>query len=76
MSKDGLEVDTAKDPCTTHYNRGVRSFLGHAGFYKRFIKDFSKIVRPLCKLLEKDAVFIVDEACNTPKYTLFIFKHN
>ena len=45
--------------------RGVRSFLGHAGFYRRFIKDFSKIAKPLCKLLEKDAIFSFDEACMT-----------
>ena len=37
--------------------------MGHAGFYRRFIKDFSKISRPLCKLLEKDAKFEFDEAC-------------
>ena len=35
--------------------KGIRSFLGHAGFYRRFIKDFLKISKPLCKLLEKDA---------------------
>ena len=34
--------------------KGIRSFLGHAGFYRRFITDFSKIARPLCRLLEKD----------------------
>ena len=38
---------------------GVRSFLGHAGFYRRFIKDFSKISHPLCKLLENEC----DESC-------------
>ena len=43
--------------------KGIRSFLGHAGFYKRFIKYFSKIARPLCRLLEKDANFEFDEAC-------------
>ena len=37
--------------------------MGHARFYRRFIKDFSKISRPLCKLLEKDAKFEFDEAC-------------
>ena len=45
--------------------RGVHSFLGHADFYRRFIKDFSKIAKPLCKLLEKDAIFSFDEACIT-----------
>ena len=41
----------------------MRSFLGHAGFYLRFIKDFSKIAHPLCKLLEKDCKFCFDEFC-------------
>ena len=43
--------------------KGIKSFLGHAGFYKRFIKDFSKIARPLYRLLEKDDKFEFDEAC-------------
>ena len=43
--------------------KNIRSFLGHAGFYRRFIKDFSKIAKPLCKLLAKDAVFKFDDAC-------------
>ncbi|KAJ9538638.1 LOW QUALITY PROTEIN: hypothetical protein OSB04_031371 [Centaurea solstitialis] len=68
ISKDGLEVDKAKIdtisklPPPTNI-KGVRSFLGHAGFYRRFIQDFSKISRPLTKLLEKDAPFIFDEKC-------------
>jgi hypothetical protein len=33
------------------YIKGIQSFLGHAGFYKRFIKNFSKISRPLTNLL-------------------------
>ena len=68
VSKDGLEVDTAKVstietlvPLTIV--TGVRSFLGHAGFYRRFIKGFYKIMRPLRKLLEKDVVFSFNEAC-------------
>ena len=68
-----LEVDQAKvsvietliPPNTV---KGIRSFLEHAGFYRRFIKDFSKISRPLCKLLEKDAKFEFDDSC------LFAFK--
>ena len=42
--------------------KGERSFLGHAGFYRRFIKDFSKIAHPLCKLLEKECKFYFDES--------------
>ena len=67
ISAAGLEVDQAKVvviktlmPPTTL--KGIRSFLGHAGFYRRFIKDFSKISRPLCRLLEKDAKFDFDES--------------
>ncbi|GJY60552.1 reverse transcriptase domain-containing protein [Tanacetum coccineum] len=62
VSSAGLEVDKAKIdvisklPPPTNV-KGVRSFLGHAGFYRRFIKDFSKIVRPLTKLLEKDTPY-------------------
>ncbi|MCI26715.1 hypothetical protein A2U01_0047912, partial [Trifolium medium] len=43
--------------------KGVRSFLGHAGFYRRFIKDFSKITKPLCKLLQHDTPFEFSEEC-------------
>ena len=67
ISAAGLEVDQAKVsiiktllPPTTI--KGIRSFLGHAGFYRRFIRDFSKIERPLCRLLEKDAKFNFDES--------------
>ena len=64
----GLEVDQSKVsivktlvPTTTV--KGIRSFLGHAGFYRRFIKDFSKIARPLCRLLEKETKFNFDDSC-------------
>ena len=68
ISTAGLEVDQAKISLTRTQRppttvKGIRSFLGHVGFYRRFIKDFSKIARPLCKLLEKDAKFEFDEAC-------------
>ncbi|XP_050238371.1 uncharacterized protein LOC126687861 [Mercurialis annua] len=43
--------------------KGVRAFLGHAGFYRRFIKDFSSIARPLTRLLVKDAPFEFTEEC-------------
>jgi len=43
--------------------KGVRSFLGHAGFYRRFIKDFSKTAKPLTLLLTKDTPFIFSNEC-------------
>ena len=43
--------------------KGVRSFLGHEGFYRRFIKDFSKISKPLCDLLVKNANFYFFKEC-------------
>ncbi|GJS87012.1 reverse transcriptase domain-containing protein [Tanacetum coccineum] len=64
----GLEVDKAKIdvisklPPPTNI-KGVRTFLGHAGFYRRFIKDFSKIARPITKLLEKDTTFEFNDEC-------------
>ncbi|GJX92616.1 reverse transcriptase domain-containing protein [Tanacetum coccineum] len=68
VSSTGLEVNKAKIdvilkllPPTNI--KGVRSFLGHAGFYRRFIKYFSKIARPLTKLLEKDTSFEFDDEC-------------
>ena len=68
ISATGMEVDQSKisiiktlAPPTTV--KGIRSFLGHAGFYKRFIKDFSKIARPLCRLLEKETKFNFDDSC-------------
>ena len=70
ISTAGLEVDQAKIaviktlmPPTTV--KGIRSLLGHAEFYRRFIKDFSKISRPLCRLLEKNAKFDFDESCKS-----------
>ena len=64
----GIEVDKAKVDLISnlpppHTVKEVRSFLGHTGFYKRFIQDFSKIARPLCKLLVKETSFVFDEEC-------------
>nr|GEX95530.1 reverse transcriptase domain-containing protein [Tanacetum cinerariifolium] len=66
--KNGIVVDRAKvdviaklpHPTTV---KGVRSFPGHAGFYQRFIQDFSKISRPMTHLLEKNTPFIFSEDC-------------
>ncbi|RVW21113.1 Retrovirus-related Pol polyprotein from transposon 412 [Vitis vinifera] len=53
--------------------KGVRQFLGHARFYRRFIKDFSKLAMPLCELLVKDAKFIWDDRCQRSFEELKIF---
>ena len=53
-------IKTLLPPTTV---KGIRKILGHVGFYRRFIRDFSKIARPLCRLLEKDAKFNFDESC-------------
>ena len=45
------------------YVKDIKSFLGHADFYRRFIQDFSKIAKPLYKLFAKEAVFEFDDAC-------------
>ena len=59
VSERGIEVDRAKieviEQLPPPVNiRGIRSFLGHVGFYLRFIKDFSHIARLLINLLAKD----------------------
>nr|GFC97075.1 reverse transcriptase domain-containing protein [Tanacetum cinerariifolium] len=66
--KNRIEVGKAKidviaklpHPTTV---KGVRSFLSHVGFYRRFIKDFSKISRSMTHLLEKDVPFVFSEDC-------------
>ncbi|GJR33951.1 reverse transcriptase domain-containing protein [Tanacetum coccineum] len=68
VSGSGIEVDKAKIeaisklPYPTNV-KAIRSFLGHAGFYRRFIKDFSQIARPMTQLLVKDAPFNFSEEC-------------
>nr|GEU37911.1 DNA-directed DNA polymerase [Tanacetum cinerariifolium] len=68
ISKNGLKIDRAKvdviaklpHPATV---KGVSSFLGHAGFYQRFIQDFSKISRPMTHLLEEETPFVFSKDC-------------
>jgi hypothetical protein len=66
ISERGIKVDNAKveaveklPPLTDI--KSLRSFLGHAGFYRRFIKEFSKITKPLTNLLQKDVPFDFNE---------------
>jgi len=79
VSERGIEVDKAKIEVIEQLPplvniKGIRSFLGHAGFYRRFIKNFSQTARPLTSLLAKDAPFeFTDEflkAFNTLKKAL------
>jgi hypothetical protein len=68
VSSRGLEVDKDKIDVISLMSyplcvREVRSFLGHVGFYRCFIKDFSKITTLLCKLLAKKMDFMFDQAC-------------
>nr|GEY42801.1 reverse transcriptase domain-containing protein [Tanacetum cinerariifolium] len=68
ISKKGIEVDKAKIEVISklpHHTtvKGIRSFLRHAVFYHRFIKDFSKISRPMTHLLEKNSPFIFSNEC-------------
>nr|GEX49612.1 DNA-directed DNA polymerase [Tanacetum cinerariifolium] len=68
ISKNRMEVDKAKvdviaklaHPTTV---KGIRSFFSYAGFYRRFIQDFSKIARPITRLLEKDTPFFFSKEC-------------
>nr|GFA42099.1 reverse transcriptase domain-containing protein [Tanacetum cinerariifolium] len=77
ISKNGIEVDKAKvdliaklpHPTTV---KGIRSFLGHAGFYRRFTQDFSKITRPMTRLPEKDTSFFFSKECVEAFQTLKI----
>ena len=62
VSSKGIKVDKSKIELianlpTPNSVKDVRSFLGHAGFYRRFIKDFSVIFKPLSNLLTKDNIF-------------------
>jgi hypothetical protein len=75
LSERGIEVDKAKVetieqlPPPTDV-KSLRSFLGHAEFYRRFIKDFSKITKPLTHLFQKDVAFDFYEKCLAAFQTL------
>ena len=68
ISARGIEVDRGKIEAIKKLPppssvKGIRSFLGHAGFYRRFIKDFSHIAKPLSNLLVQGTPFEFDSRC-------------
>ena len=68
VSSQGIEVDRAKveviEKLPPPINmKGICRFLGHVGFYRRFILDFSKIARTLTELLAKDVPFVFSNDC-------------
>jgi hypothetical protein len=75
ISERGIEVVRAKVeaiekmPCPRDV-KGIHSILGHASFNKRFIKDFSKISKPLTNLLQKGVPFVFDDDCKEDFETL------
>ncbi|CAM8917188.1 unnamed protein product [Rhodiola kirilowii] len=75
VSNQGIEVDRAKVAVIEKLPpprdvKGIMSFLGNAGFYRRFIKDFSKIAKPLTDLLCQEAEFNFSESCFNAFHTL------
>jgi hypothetical protein len=75
ISHDGISVDPSKvqevmewkPPKSVHQ---IRSFLGLAGYYRRFIPDFSRIAKPMTELLKKGVKFVWNEACEKAFHTL------
>ena len=68
ISVRGIEVDQAKIEAIEKLPppssvKGIRSFIGHAGFYRRFIKDFPRIAKPLSSLLAQETPFVFYEQC-------------
>jgi hypothetical protein len=77
ISGDGISVDPSKvqevmdwkPPTSLHQ---IRSFLGLAGYYRRFIPDFSKIAKPMTELLRKGVKFSWDQKCEDAFHTLLL----
>ncbi|XP_020249120.1 uncharacterized protein LOC109826501 [Asparagus officinalis] len=68
VSGDGISMDpdkvaAVKDWPTPKSVSDIKSFLGLAGYYRRFIKDFSKIVEPMMRLTRKDINFVWSDVC-------------
>ncbi|XP_027181976.1 uncharacterized protein LOC113780368 [Coffea eugenioides] len=72
VSEDGIAVDPAKVEAVMNWKQPetpteVRSFLGLAGYYRRFIQDFSKIAGPMTELTKKGAKFVWTPKCESKK---------
>ena len=68
VSKDGIKVDPSKVEAVRDWLRPrnaskVRSFLGLAGYYRRFVEGFSKIVAPMIELTRKNLKFVWSDKC-------------
>lgn len=75
LSEQGLSVDDRKIACVKAFQRakdvkGIRQFLGLCGYYRRFIKDFAKIAKPLTRLLQKEVAFEWDDSTEQAFQTL------
>lgn len=75
VSKEGISVDPEKVEAVLQWKQPttpteVRSFLGMAGYYRRFIEGFSRIATPLTRLTRKDVKFIWDDICERAFQTL------
>ena len=68
MNWDGISMDLEKIKAITDWPRPtsvteIRSFLGLAGYYRRFVEGFSRIVAPMTKLTQKNVRFEWNEKC-------------
>jgi hypothetical protein len=75
ISSEGIKFDPAKIEVIVRLpppktQKEVRSFLGHARYYRRFIENFTKFVAPMFVLLIKDVGFVWTEKCQTTFQTL------
>ena len=70
ISEDGVKVDPDKVEAVMNWQRPknvfeIRSFLGLAGYYRRFVEDFSRLAAPMTRLTRKGVKFIWDDTCET-----------
>ena len=68
VSVSGVSVDPGKVEAVMSWERPkpvfeIRTFLGLAGYYRRFIKDFSRLAVPMTRLTQKEVKFVWDDSC-------------